>query len=123
MYDTSAEQSVGIIIKRRALMSTMYDSLMKSLSEEVEDIEVYGKSQGKKTAYEVLPPTIYSAEEVKSIRKKSGYSQSVFAKCLGVSKKTVEAWEEGVNTPSGPALRILSLIYNNSISIEQFIVH
>ena len=103
-------------------MSEMYDSIMKSLSEEVEDIKRFGSSKGRRTTYEVIPPTVYSPEEVKYIRNKSGYSQSVFAKCLGVSKKTVEAWEEGVNTPSGPALRILSLIYNNDLSVDQFII-
>ena len=104
-------------------MSEMYESLMKSLTEEVDDIKAYGSSQGRRTTYEVIPPTVYSPEDVKKIRNKSGYSQAIFAKCIGVSKKTVEAWEEGVNTPSGPALRILSLIYNNSLSIDQFIVH
>ena len=104
-------------------MSEMYESLMKSLTEEVEDIKEYGRPQGRRTTYEVIPLTVYSPEDVKEIRNKSGYSQAVFAKCLGVSKKTVEAWEEGVNTPSGPALRILSLIYNNALSVDQFIAH
>ena len=102
-------------------MSDMYESLMASLTEDVEDIKKYGKSQGRRTTYNVIPPTIYSADEVRKIRNKSGYSQAVFAQCLGVSKKTVEAWEEGVNNPSGPASRILFLLSNDTLSIDQFI--
>ena len=37
-------------------------------------------------------------------------SQRVFAGYLGVSDKTVEAWESGVNHPSGAASRILRMI-------------
>ena len=37
-------------------------------------------------------------------------TQSVFAAVVGVSVKTVEAWEAGSNKPIGPARRILSIM-------------
>lgn len=103
-------------------MSSMYESLISSLSEEVEDIKKYGKSKGRKTVLEIRPVKDYSAKEIKELRLKSGISQAVFAKCFGVSKKTVEAWEEGINVPSGPALRILELLSLGQLTIDQYVV-
>ena len=51
-----------------------------------------------------------SAEDIKAIRKKLGFTQAVFAAVIGVSTKTVEAWETGTNQPIGPTRRMISLI-------------
>ena len=51
-----------------------------------------------------------SAEDIKAIRIKLGFTQAVFAAVIGVSTKTVEAWEKGTNQPIGPARRMISLI-------------
>ena len=51
-----------------------------------------------------------SAEDIKAIRKKLGFTQAVIAAGIGVSTKTVEAWETGTNQPIGPARRMISLI-------------
>ena len=45
----------------------------------------------------------------KSIRNKTGLTQVLFAKFMGVSVKTVEAWEAGRNHPEGTACRLLSM--------------
>ena len=37
-------------------------------------------------------------------------TQKIFADYMGVSPKTVEAWESGINHPVGPACRLLSLL-------------
>ena len=37
-------------------------------------------------------------------------TQVLFAGLMGVSPKTVEAWEAGRNMPDGPARRILSML-------------
>ena len=49
-------------------------------------------------------------KEVIQLRESLMLSQSLFAELLGVSKKTLEAWEYGKNEPSGASLRILNLI-------------
>ena len=36
-------------------------------------------------------------------------SQHIFAVLLNVSLKTIQSWEQSVNTPSGSALRLLWL--------------
>ena len=57
----------------------------------------------------VSPIESFTADEIKMIRKSTGLTQVLFAKYLGVSLKTVEAWESGRNQPNGSACRMLSL--------------
>ncbi len=59
------------------------------------------------------PPHKMTSKEIANLReKKLNVSQHIFALLLNVSPKTVQAWEQNVNTPSGPALRLLWLIRN-----------
>ena len=102
-------------------MSKMYESLMEGLKEDLKDIQAYGEPQGRKTVVEYVPVKEYTAEEVKAIRKELGVSQPAFAKCLGVSRKTVEKWESGDNIPSGPASRLLDLFFNHTIGTALYI--
>jgi putative transcriptional regulator len=57
-----------------------------------------------------LEPTCYTPELVKETRQKLGASQVVFARFLGVSVKTVHAWEQGVNIPKDSACRFMDEI-------------
>ena len=43
------------------------------------------------------------------LRQQLKYSQSVFARVLNVSPKTVQAWEQGIRVPSDAALKLLSI--------------
>ena len=45
-----------------------------------------------------------------SARSSSGLSQADFANALGVSKRTLENWEQGRAEPTGPAKVLLSLV-------------
>ena len=58
----------------------------------------------------ISPVTKYSNKEIKAIRNKAGMTQTVFADYMGVSKKTVEAWELGRTHPTGPAYRLLNIL-------------
>ena len=69
----------------------------------------------------IEPVKEYTAEDIKNIRKKTGTSQGFLAKWLGVSKKTVQAWELGANTPNGPSSRLLSLLEADVIHAETFL--
>ena len=102
-------------------MSRVYESLMEGLMEDLQDIKSYGEPHGRKTVVEYTPVKEYSAAEVKAIRKDMSVSQSVFAKCLGVSKKTVEKWESGDNIPSGPASRLLDLFRDHTITASNYV--
>jgi putative transcriptional regulator len=43
------------------------------------------------------------------VRLKSGLSQAEFASALGVSKRTLEQWEQGRRKPSGAAKQLLKI--------------
>lgn len=54
--------------------------------------------------------TQFSEPEVKSIRERVGLSQSRFATLIGVSKRTLENWEQGRRHPTGPAKTLLRIL-------------
>lgn len=86
----------------------IFESIMTGLNEAVEYEK--GKLPAQKTTLTIEPLPDISAEEIKAIRKRLGFTQAMFAAVIGVSTKTVEAWETGTNRPIGPARRMISLI-------------
>ena len=99
---------------------SVYTSIMQALDEAVKYQE--GKIDARKTKIAVKPVESFSSEDIKQIRKRVGLSQAIFASSLGVSKKTVEAWERGINSPGGPSRRLLQLIRDNPEVIEQYMI-
>jgi putative transcriptional regulator len=51
-----------------------------------------------------------SAKEILAIRRRAGVSQGVFAHYLNVRPKLVSEWERGEKRPSGPSLKLLSIV-------------
>ena len=100
-------------------MSKVYDSIMTGLMEALEDAGSVDKKLNRRIVT-ILPVKEYSADEVQNIRKKMGLSQKLFASYMGVSNKTVEAWEAGTNHPSGAASRILNMMEMNENLIKDF---
>ena len=68
-----------------------------------------GKLKAKTTTLTVEPVEKFKPEEIRTIRKNTGLTQMLFAKYMGVSVKTVEAWESGRNHPEGAACRLLAM--------------
>lgn len=99
---------------------SVYTSIMQGLDEAVKYQE--GKIDARKTKITVKPVESFTSEDIKQIRKRVGLSQVVFASSLGVSKKTVEAWERGRNTPEGPSRRLLQLIRDNPEVLDQYLL-
>lgn len=58
-------------------------------------------------------PAAFTPEEIKEIRLNAKMTQSIFASCIGVTKKAVEAWEGGRSKPDGAARRTLGLFRDN----------
>jgi putative transcriptional regulator len=52
----------------------------------------------------------FQEPEVKAIRERVGLSQTRFAGLIGVSKRTLENWEQGRRHPTGPARALLRLL-------------
>lgn len=72
-----------------------------------------GTLKARKTVRTILPLASFTAAEIKEIRQSTGMTQTLFAKYMGVSVKTVEAWESGKNHPAGSARRLLALTREN----------
>jgi len=89
--------------------NNVYNSIMTGLAEALEDAASKTPIL-KRHKITVEPVKIYDADAVKRIRKTTGMSQKTFASYMGVSGKTVEAWESGTNHPSGAASRLLSMM-------------
>ena len=53
---------------------------------------------------------IENPEDVKAIRTRLNLSQSAFAALLGVSKRTLQDWEQGRRKPRGPACSLLGIV-------------
>jgi putative transcriptional regulator len=50
---------------------------------------------------------------VAETRARVGLSQSEFARLLGVSVRTLQEWEQGRRSPSGPARMLLTIAHKN----------
>lgn len=61
------------------------------------------------SALHAFTPPAYDAERIRQLRKRLGILESEFAEILNVSLDTVRAWEQGLRSPSGAALRLLYL--------------
>lgn len=82
--------SIGLISKRRM---AEYDALCHLGVEE-------------------MPP-----KKIKLLREASQLSQAVFAAVLNTSVSTVQKWEIGDKKPSGPSLKLLSLIERKGLEV------
>ena len=88
-----------------------FEEIKKSLME-VKDFQE-GKLELKpikRRKVEVEPPENFDSETIKSIRQTISLSQSGLADILGISVKTVQAWEANRSNPLGPAARILAIL-------------
>ena len=101
-------------------MSTLFDDLKQGLEEAI----AYEKGQGtaRVKTHMISPVREYSNIEIREIRMKAGMTQSVFASYMGVSKKTVEAWEGGRTHPTGPVFRLLEILASDDLEKTNFIV-
>lgn len=100
-------------------MSALFEDLREGLQEAI-DYE-RGKGTAKRTTYVIDPVKRYSNVDIKKIRNRAGMTQAVFADYLGVSPKTIEAWELGRTHPTGPANRLLDILAQNKQDILPFV--
>ena len=82
--------------------------------------EVTKNLRTNKVAVSPLPH--YTRDRIRQIRKELHVTQKVFADIIGVSKKTIEAWECGKNIPHGPAQRMLEIMDKNHDALKEYII-
>ena len=97
---------------------SVYESIMKGLTEAVDYQQ--GKIKARKISLTIKPVADYSNDDIKRIRQKTGLSQVMFAGSLGVSPKTVEAWENGRNKPEGASRRLLEIVRDDPGFLKRF---
>ena len=86
----------------------VYESIIKGLNDAVEFEN--GKGTARISKCTVNPAPEFNAKQIRDVRLSLGMTQTTFAQVMGVSVKTVEAWEAGANKPIGPARRLLSML-------------
>lgn len=89
----------------------VFDDIKLGLEQAIEYEK--GTLKARKTTLSILPLDTFTSEEIKEIRNKTGLTQVLFAQYMGVSVKTVEAWEAGRNQPDGAARRLLAITRAN----------
>lgn len=89
----------------------IFDDIKLGLEQAIEFEK--GNLKAKKTTLSIMPLEKFSSAEIKAIRNNTGLTQVLFAKYMGVSVKTVEAWEAGRNHPDGAACRLLAITKEN----------
>ncbi|WP_130472550.1 helix-turn-helix domain-containing protein [Candidatus Magnetaquicoccus inordinatus] len=52
----------------------------------------------------------FTPGEIRRLREQSQVSQEIFANYFNVSKASISRWERGTKKPSGPSLKLLSLV-------------
>ncbi len=83
----------------------MNDELFNALLESVQQADDIIQSKAKPARV-----TVFAEPEVKAVRAKTGLTQERFANVVGVSKRTLENWEQGRRHPTGPARALLKIL-------------
>ena len=97
---------------------SVYESIMQGLHEAAEYQQE--KIKARKVKLIIKPVGIFKTGDIKRIRQKTGLSQVMFAGSLGVSPKTVEAWESGRNKPEGASRRLLEIVRDDPGFLRRF---
>ena len=100
-------------------MSSFFESIKQGLNEAIL-YEQGNLPNVKIDKVSVAPLHNYTANEIKEIRARHNMTQRLFAEALGISVKTVEAWEAGNNRPSGIASRLLDILQQDNNLFERY---
>ena len=90
-------------------MKNIHDETLTELRE-VAEKGVGDLRKRSRTQIPISPVVHYSPEKIKELRMKLRLTQACLGELMGVSLKTIQAWEAGTNKPNGTALRILYML-------------
>ena len=96
--------------KSRQYMSDgAFSELMEGLEEVVEHAKGNRPDLRTTTLSIPDPPATMGKDQIVELRTALRCSQAMFARALNVSKRTVEAWEQGLREPGDASLRLLEI--------------
>ena len=105
-------QETNRLKKEELAEDSVENDILEALAEFTDALEMGDVAQ-RLTCRQIkldLKPMHYSPQLVKRTRKTPGTSQTLFARFLGVSLKTVRSWEQDVNPPSPMPCRFMDEI-------------
>ena len=80
-----------------------------------------GRKKLRSNTIEILPAPRYQPRQIKDIRIRLGLTQNLMGGIVGVSSKTVEAWEAGNRRPSLSAMRVIAELDTNPAYIDKIV--
>ena len=83
-------------------MSKAFESIMRGTEEALRHVE--GQNIG--TTHNIMIPD----HDIPKIRSKTGLSQSQFTASIGVTRSSLQNWEQGKRKPQGAARVLLALL-------------
>ena len=92
------------------------DRIVQGLEEFADALESGEDIAGRFTCRKIvlkIEPSEYAQKRIKDTRNILGASQAIFAHFLGVSPRTVQAWERGEKRPMPIARRFMDEIRND----------
>lgn len=97
----------------------LFDDVLLSLDQVYDSLK---NSKGNLNARKltVSAPKQYNAEEIKTVRSNLKLTQKELSYVLGVSLRTVESWESGINIPKGSSARLLKLLSDKPELLVEF---
>ena len=102
-----------------AKRATAKTALIAAMHETAADLHRLGfidmHKMRKLDALWLEPVPAYSADDIKALRAHHQLSQAVLASVLNTSLSTVRQWEIGHKHPSGPSLKLLSLLQRKGL--------
>jgi putative transcriptional regulator len=93
------------------------------LKESLEQATAFQKGDMRvaKVSVRAINVPAYKASDISKLRLTLRLSQRGLAFALGVSPRTVEAWESGRNSPCGSSRHLLYLFEKDNSLIRQFV--
>lgn len=100
----------------------LFDDLMASVSE-AGAILRGEREPARATKYDHAGNESMTTPDPREIRVRLNLTRDQFATVIGVSKRTVEGWEQGRRKPSGPALALLRVAAKHPESVLDTMRH
>src|SRR5688572_29735660 len=94
--------------KKRKKQQHMSEGLFNELMQSLDQALRYSRGEQINARTTTLPAPLepMTQQEIIELRAQFNCSQAVFASLLNVSVKTLQAWEQGLRTPSDAALKL-----------------
>jgi len=92
-----------------ARQNRFYEGIRDALVEGIDALRQGRELTRREVAVVPAPCPMKTAELIALRKGRLGVSQHIFAGLLNVAPATVQAWEQGRNTPAGATLRLLRL--------------